>query len=83
MLSLDLDVVARADGDVVLESAVERALVSVLERALVSVLEREVEVVELSLELDASVEIVMSALVLTASSWERRRRRPDNVRLKL
>ena len=75
MLSLDLDVVARADGDVVLESAVERALVSVLER--------EVEVVELSLELDASVEIVMSALVLTASSWERRRRRPDNVRLKL
>ena len=75
MLSLDLDVVARADGDVVLESAVERALASVLER--------EVEVVELSLELDASVEIVMSALVLTASSWERRLRRPDNVRLKL
>ena len=79
MVSFDLDVVARADGDVVFESAVERVLVSVLER----VLTVGVAVVEISLGLVASVEIVMSTFALAVSSKERRRRRPDNVRLKL
>lgn len=79
VVSFDLDVVARADGDVVFESAVERVLVSVLER----VLTVGVAVVEISLGLVASVEIVMSTFALAVSSKERRRRRPDNVRLKL
>ena len=71
--SLDRRDIPRADEGAVLLSVFEAERVETV----------GVVVVEVSLALDVSLEIVISSLTLAVSSNERRRRRPDNVRRKL
>ena len=64
-VSFDLDDLTRDDVGVIFESDVERVFVSVCERVVAAGVADTEEVL---FELDLSVEIVISALVLAASS---------------